>query len=223
MKFSIATLIVACVIVASCNKAKETKHAQVFSLVGAAIPTTAQVGLRCILHTDSLAARVDSCAVNATPVTTIDTVVATVKVSPNPLTLGIGQTFQLIGGAYNAVGQLIPNVGYWISVDSNKVSVNKTGLVTAKALTVNTNVEFHWNGNTKVSWAGVKVVAPTVYIRPVPSSVDVADLPITLCAFVVEPDKSVAIGIDPKNPTPDSTKAYCSGSPLTKFLAEATH
>lgn len=216
-------LITILVLASACSKPKAPPHGASFSLVGAAVPSTSQVGLRCILHTDSLTARVDSCAVNTPPVTAIDTVVATVKVSPNPVTLGVGQTFQLTGGAYNAAGQLIPNVGYWISVDSNKVSVNKTGLVTAKALTVNTNVEFHWNGNTKVSWAGIKVVAPTVYIRPVPSSVDVADLPITLCAFVVEPDKSVAIGIDPKNPAPDSTKAYCSGAPLTKFLAEASH
>lgn len=207
----------------ACNsKPKPEVHGAAFSLVGAQ-STTTKGALRCVLHADTISVRVDSCAVSAVPAPPTDTVVSYVKVSPNPVKLQIGQTFQLVGGAYNAAGQIIPNVGYWISVDSNKVSVNKTGLITAKALTVNTNVEFHWNGNAKVAWAGVNVVSSTVYIRPVPSSIDVADLPVTLCAFVVEPDNTVAIGIDPKNSDSVATKKYCSGTPLTKFLAEASH
>lgn len=221
-------LILLGILVVGCKKAAPPAHGTMFSLAtipagSTALPT---IGQRCILHADTTGVKVDSCSAIlgvGPPAPTIDTVVATVKVSPNPVTLGIGQTFQLTGGAYNAAGQLIPNVGYWVSVDSTKVSVNVTGFITAKALTPNTNIEFHWKGNTKIAWSGVRVVASTVYIRPAPSSIDVADLPITLCAFVVQPDNSVAIGIDPKNTSPDSTKAYCAGAPLTKFLAEASH
>lgn len=171
------------------NDAKQppVTHARVFASVAnptsISAPTLDTTGLRCILHTTTGTANVDSCSVVATavvvppsppappppptPPPVSDTIVASVKSSPSPVVLAIGKTFQEVGGAYNAAGKLIPGAGYWVSANPGLATVSASGLVTAVAPTSNVNIEFHY-GN-KITWTGVNVTG-TVPPPPPPTS-----------------------------------------------------
>jgi len=157
--------------------------AVLIAVAALALPAPAQNIVRCILHSDSLSSRADSCTVTRPapqppppapapappppppPPVTTDTVIASVKVAPNPVTLASGKSFQLTGGAYNKSGQKVVGAGLWFSGNPAVVKVDQTGLITGVGPGT-TNVEFRYS--TKTAWSTVTDTgaAPT----PAPTS-----------------------------------------------------
>lgn len=183
---------------ASCKKTPDPiTHGQVFSLVSAAATSTSPaIGQRCILYTDTASARLDSCTVvrGSPPVVTPpappppppapapappppppvgDTVIKTVKAGPNPFTVAVGKTYQLVGGAYNAAGVLIPGAGKWYSDNPAIATVDSKGLVTGVAPGTVYNIEFQYG--TMHAWAGVTVTGSVPVPPPTALGIATAD------------------------------------------------
>lgn len=104
--------------------------------------------------------------------TPTDTVVTTVRVTPNPVTIASAHTFQLAGGAYNASGALVPGAGFWISGNPAVVTTDQKGLIRGVAPGT-TNVEFHYAA--KVAWSTVTDTGAATTPPPPPVTLVPAD------------------------------------------------
>jgi Bacterial Ig-like domain (group 2) len=107
----------------------------------------------------------DRDAITVSTTSTGDTVVTRVSVTPNPLKIATGATYQLVGRAYNAAGTVITSAKLsWRSTGS-ALSVSTTGVV--KGMSVGTaNIEAR-SSNGKMAWStvsdtgGVATASPT--------------------------------------------------------------
>jgi hypothetical protein len=92
--------------------------------------------------------------VSTTAPTTGDTVVTKVTVTPNPLTIASGKTYQLVGKALNAAGAAIPSAKLlYRSTNSAFLTVSGTGVVTGVSKG-SANVEVS-AVNGKMAWSTV--------------------------------------------------------------------
>ncbi len=98
-----------------------------------------------------------------------DTVIAKVSVTPNPINISTGKTYQLIGVAYDAKGTAITGAKLtWRSTNAAILTVSSTGMVSGKAKGT-ANVEAA-AANGKMAWSGVTDtggVATTPPVAPV--------------------------------------------------------
>lgn len=95
---------------------------------------------------------VDGISGEAVVTVALSTTVASITVTPNPVTLGVGQTRQLAPIAYNAGGAVIPGAPFtYAALDATHDTVSGTGLITGVLATTGAG-------------AGVRVTSGSVYV-----------------------------------------------------------
>jgi hypothetical protein len=107
--------------------------------------------------------------VSTTAAATGDTVVAKVSVTPNPVTIASGKTYQLAGKAYNSTGSVITTAKLtWRSTNTAILKVSTSGLVsgvakgTANIEAAATNGKMAWSTITDSGGVATTTLPPPV-------------------------------------------------------------